>query len=187
MVLVLIGIIVVTASPTFVNVMRDRRVHRAAMAIVDYFRLARTSAIGRGQPIMVSWNSKGGAGAPGVGQIDIHEALPVNLGGDPILANTCDAATWDAYQPWRGLDLSHGGYYEYAGVTFQDDGCNAVDYMEVCYSPTGRMYLRTGSGGTATGPYHRVIAGLSFNVLNTHTGVPRPGFVPPNGVARLSP
>jgi type II secretory pathway pseudopilin PulG len=186
-VIVLIGIIVTAASPTFVNIMRDRRVYRAAMAIVDYFRLGRTSAIGRGQPVMVSWNSLGSAGAAGVGQIDVHES-PVVPGSAPVMANTCDAAataTWDAFQPWRGLDLSHGGYYEYAGVTFLDDGGNTVDYMEVCFSPSGRMYLRAGTNGTATGNYHAVLAGLTFNVINTKTGMPRPGFVPPNGVARL--
>jgi prepilin-type N-terminal cleavage/methylation domain-containing protein len=185
MVLAMVSLLVVAASPTFVNLLRDRRVHRAAMAIVDYFRIGRTSAIGRGQPIMVSWNSLGSAGMGGVGQIDVHEAIPTNVGTAPIIASTCNAVTWDAFQPWRGLDLSHQGLYEYAGVTAYDDNCNQIDYAEICFSSTGRMYLRTGSAGAATGPYHQVIAGITFSVLNIKTGLLRPGFVPPNGVARL--
>jgi type IV fimbrial biogenesis protein FimT len=182
-VIALISLLVVSASPTFVSLMR---VHRAAMALVDYFRIGRTQAVGRGQPIMVSWNAMGTVGGTALGQIDVHEAVPTNVGTAPVIASTCDAVTWDAFQPWRGLNLASGGLYENAAVTVFDDGCNSVKYAEVCFSSTGRMYMRTASASPASGPFHQVIAGISFSVLNVKTGALRSGFVPPNGVARLS-
>jgi hypothetical protein len=168
-------------------------------------RIGRTSAIGRGQAVMVSWDSRGAIGQAATGRIDVHEQVPQS--SIPIMATTCDGVItpsvgtgwpvtgngWDAYQPWRGLDLANGRY-EWAGVTFYDDTCNPIDFGEVCFSATGRMYLRVGAGGAAAGAYHLAIAGLQFSVMNLNpyttgslVGSPRlrVGFVPQNGVARL--
>jgi len=65
MAVALIAVVSVVASPTFVRLMRDRRVNRAAALTIDYFRSARLRAMGRGLPMNVQWNPQaGGAGNP---------------------------------------------------------------------------------------------------------------------------
>ena len=79
-VLAVISILAMSASPTFVNLMRDRRVNRAAMQLIDYLRTGRSMAIGRGQPIVVQWNASGvgnyGTANPGgTGGIQLVEPI----------------------------------------------------------------------------------------------------------------
>ena len=47
-VMVIIGILAAVASPSFVDVMRDRRVNRSAQAIAEMYRMARARSMGRG-------------------------------------------------------------------------------------------------------------------------------------------
>src|SRR5262249_4994684 len=63
MVVAIIGIIAVVATPGFRAVLRDSRVNRAAMSISEAYRFARARALGRGAAMLVRWdaskNSKG--------------------------------------------------------------------------------------------------------------------------------
>ena len=91
-VLAMISLLVVMASPTFVRVMRDRRVARAAMQLVDYYRTARTAAIGRGQPMLVAYNASGNAATHpgGTGRITMMEPIVTTMQA----ATTCNTTIW---------------------------------------------------------------------------------------------
>lgn len=188
----MISVIAVTAAPTIIRQLRDRRVNRAAMQLVDYYRTARTMAVGRGQPIMVSWNEDGYLAQThpgGTGIIRLIEPLVTTA----AIAPTCGLVTWNNFQPpgtaggvqeVSSFDIQNGRY-DYTVIKFFDDVGNAATYSETCFSPSGRMYLRTGSGGVSNAAFHPVTGVPAFTVLNQATGRPRRVFVPPNGVARL--
>jgi prepilin-type N-terminal cleavage/methylation domain-containing protein len=192
-VLAMISVIVLSASPTFVRLMRDRRVNRAAMQLVDYLRTGRTMAIGRGQPIVVSWNATGilpQTHTAGTGAIQLVE--PVVTGTGVGIVNNCNQTAWGtaATQVVSAFDVQNGSY-DYTYITFYDDANTTPNYTEICFSPTGRMWLREGSAGLATGSFHLVLGVPAFSVLNYDpvTGVQqgplRRVFVPPNGMARM--
>lgn len=189
--LAIIALLSVAASPTFVRLMRDRRVNRAAMQLVDYLRTARTMAIGRGQPILVTWNAAGVLPvkyAGGTGYLEIDEPIVTNNAA----ATLCSTTLWHtaSTQMVTNFDLQNGKY-EYAAITFYDDTGATPGYAEFCFSNTGRMYLRTGAAGAAAGAFHAVLGVPSFAIFNTDNnpslalGAARWVFAPPNGAARM--
>jgi Tfp pilus assembly protein FimT len=186
-VLAVISILTVSASPSFISLMRDRRVNRAAMQLVDYLRTGRSMAVGRGQPIVVQWNSLGvgGYGSPnpgGTGGIQLVEPIVTTNSA----ATTCGQTLWGSAstQVVNSFDIQDG-YYNYTSITFFDDVGGTPSFSQMCFAPTGRMYLRDGSGGVGSGGFHPVLGVPAFTILNTQTGRPRQVFVPPNGVARI--
>jgi hypothetical protein len=80
----------------------------------------------------------------------------------------------------------------YTAITFYDDAGATPNYSEICFTAQGRMYLRDGSNGLATGAFHAVVGVPSFAVFNVSTnpnmllGNARWVWVPPNGTARLA-
>ena len=192
-VLAMISLLVVMASPTFVRVMRDRRVARAAMQLVDYYRTARTAAIGRGQPMLVTYNANGNAATHpgGTGRITMVEPIVTTMQA----AKTCNTAVWSdptQAQTTATFDVQNG-FYDYAYITAYDDNVvqTKTTYMEICFSNTGRMWLREGGAPPLNTAFHLVTGVPSFSVLNLNVvsgkqqGPPRTVFVPPNGMARL--
>ncbi len=190
-VIAIISVLVVAASPTFIRLVRDRRVNRAAMNLVDFMRSARTMAVGRGQPILVSWNANGvlpPTNPGGTGYVEIDEPV-ITLAS---AAQNCSTTLWHtpAAQMVQNFDLQNGKY-TYTTVVFYDDAGATPNYSEICFSATGRMYLRDGAGGVATTAFHPVIGVPAFAVFNIDNN---PGlflatarwvFVPPSGVARM--
>lgn len=191
-VLAMLSVLVVAASPSFVRAMRDRRVARAAMTIVDYIRTARTTAIGHGQPILFRWSStsltpqKYADATAGTGSVQIVEPI-VTTGAT---TTTCSTTAWNtaATQVVSTFDIQ-SGYYSYTGLTFLDDNGNAAAYAEICFATTGRMYLRT----STTTPFHVVLGVPTFGVYNLQNNpamanliTTRRVLIPQNGVARLA-
>jgi len=188
----LIGVLVAASSPTFVRLLRDRRVNRAAMHLVDSYRTGRTRAMGHGQPILVVWDPANGLNdttQPGSkGLIRIIE--PVVKAG--TARTSCQTTNWTLantplafntfVQEYGRIDFKNG-LYTYTDATFTDDGAPAAPATraEICFAPSGRTYIRTGTGAA-----FRPMTGVaSFAVTNTDTGQSRTVFIPPNGVARM--
>lgn len=173
--LALFGILAVAASPTFVRLMKDRRVNRAAMHLVDIYRTARTRAMGRGQPMLVTWTQVGTKGRVTL----VEPILTTN-----VARANCQTTSWGtaAVQTFYNVDLTQGAY-ELATETFSDDASppTVQALSQICFSPMGRAYIRS---NTATA--FRPMTGVaSFAVTNSETNLPRTVFIPPNGVARL--
>jgi Tfp pilus assembly protein FimT len=210
MVVAVISLLATAASPTFVKLMRDRRVNRAAMQLVDYLRTGRAMAIGRGQPIVVAWDTTShvptaSTGPGGTGSIQLIEPVMTSNAGscgngvcDPA-SETCSNCPQDcgvcmgcgqiawgtvATQVVNSFDIKNGSY-DYTSITFFDDANKTPSYSQICFSPTGRMYLRNGAGGVGIGGFHPVLGVPAFSVINIDTGLSRRVFVPPNGVARI--
>ncbi|APR81860.1 Hypothetical protein A7982_07209 [Minicystis rosea] len=183
-VIALIGILVVAASPTFVRLMRDRRVNRAAMHLVDSYRTGRTRAMGRGQPVLVVWDPANGIGSSEPGSKGLVRILePISTLDGPKL--TCQTTLWSSpanVQEHYRVDFKNG-QYTYTNATFYDDkpAPGIQTYAEICFSPTGASYIRT----NATAAFERMSGVASFTVANSDTGITRTVFIPPNGVARL--
>jgi type IV fimbrial biogenesis protein FimT len=191
-VVAMISVIAVSASPVFVSLMRDRRVNRAAMQLVDYLRTGRSMAIGRGQPILVTWNAAGSLPPSfpgGTGVIKMIEPLVTST----TVTNQCGQVVWTNFQPpgtAGGVQLVNSfdiqnGKYDYTSISFFDDTGAAAAYAEICFSSIGRMYIRTGSGGTPSGTFRPAAGVPAFSVINTANGRNRRVFAPPNGVARM--
>jgi len=202
-VLAMISILVVTASPTFVQLLRDRRVNRAAMHLVDYYRTGRTRAMGRGQPMLVVWDTSAGANnsEPGTqGLLTLLEPIVTGAG----VATSCSQTPWTNIQvagtAGGVMEVSRmdfkNRFYTYTNATFRDDVTpqGAQNHAEICFTPSGRTYIRF-----APGDVFRPMQGVaSFAVRNVAIATAggsvcalgEPGcrtvFVPPNGVARLA-
>lgn len=172
-VLTLFGILAVAASPTFVRQLRDRRVNRAAMHLVDIYRAASTRAMGRGQPIMVSWTQVGSKG-----KLQMME--PIVTANGP--RTNCQTTNWGGtgVQEYTRIDLTLP-VYELAQETFADDLAAAQTFAQICFTPMGRAWIRSNAGSA-----FRPMTGVaSFTVTNSETNLPRRVFIPPNGAARI--
>jgi type IV fimbrial biogenesis protein FimT len=206
-VLAMIALLVVIASPTSAQLMRDRRVSRAGSMIVDYFRTARTMAIGRGQPMLVSWNSAGSGLANtnpgGTGYLEVDEPIVGALAMvKTYMSPSCDQVAWRTAGVTRPMtsfqfDIQNGNYNN-TSLAFYDESGNTAAGADICFSPVGRMYMRTGAAGAVTGAFTVVMGVPAFAVFNTSTnptlalspgGVGSAGarwvFLMPNGTARV--
>jgi type IV fimbrial biogenesis protein FimT len=190
-VIAMISVLVVTSSPTFVRLLRDRRVNRAAMHLVDAYRTGRTRAMGRGQPILVVWDPVNGitdASQPGSkGLVKIIEPI-VTAASAPT---NCQTTQWTNFQPagtaggvqeYYRVDFKNGRY-TYTDASFFDDSSPPVGAAraEICFAPSGRSYIRT----SASAAFRPMTGVASFTVNNSDTGGSRTVFIPPNGVARM--
>jgi prepilin-type N-terminal cleavage/methylation domain-containing protein len=182
-VIAMIGILTVVASPIFIDMMRDRRINRAAMNIADYYRTARSRALGRGMPVLIRWDANAGLKQQSSGVLSILEPVVLDY---PSVNTSCVAIDWtdtNVAYTYSQFDVGDG-HYERADVSFIDDTGATRAKADVCFSPRGRTYLRT------TGVFTELTGVPTFKVVNSKaaggTGLVRTVFIPPNGVARLA-
>src|SRR5262245_16029461 len=76
------------AMPSFVAMMRDRRVARAGQIVADVYREARAESLGRGIAVLVRWRSNGS----GKGKIEIREVVVQPAGAG--VPGTCTTANF---------------------------------------------------------------------------------------------
>jgi Tfp pilus assembly protein FimT len=206
MAVALISVVAVAASPAFVRLLRDRRVNRQAMWIVNYLRTARLRAIGRGLPVVVQVNASGATcaftpNAAGVtGTIRMLESELTTL---TLPKPTCNTQNWTNGAISEATASTQGSTYETPGfctsmndgnygVTFFDDTAptpNQQNFGEICYSSSGRSYIRYNQSTV----FSKLVGVPSFQISNvnfyggtTAVGTPRMVFVPPNGPARMA-
>jgi type IV fimbrial biogenesis protein FimT len=184
-VLAMIGILTVVAAPSFINMMRDRRINSAALQVVDMYRTARTRALGRGAPVLITWNEDDGLKVLSSGVLTIREPAAPN---SPEPSPGCTGIPWDnPDQIYTYMRFDFGsGQYERAVLSFIDHG-GAVDSAgtrrpraDICFSSRGRAFIRTG------GAFSELTSVPTFTIKNSGTSLVRTVFVPPNGVARLA-
>lgn len=176
--IVIIALLAAMATPSFVAMMRDRRVVRAGLMLADTYREARTRALSRGNAVMVRWT----AGATGKGTIETRESIiaPAGLG----VATGCLTSSWDAAslntRPVSSFDFS-GPTFVLAEMKFFSETNAEATLGEICFSAQGTTYVRYVDNGVWA-----PLAGVPhYNVTNTNTTLNRVVYVPPNGVARL--
>jgi type IV fimbrial biogenesis protein FimT len=176
--IMIIALLAALATPSFIAMIRDRRVVRAGLYLADSYREARTRALSRGNSTLVRWRSDGA----GKGTVEMYETIvSTTSAAVPKTCNTADFSlgSTDA-RVITTFDFA-GTTYELANMKLYTDANAETTIADVCFSPDGRALVRyTDSGGMVplTGVLH-------YDVINTRTNFKRVVFVPPNGVARL--
>lgn len=187
-VIILIAILAALAAPSFVNLMRDRRVNRAAQEAAAIVRLARTSAL-KSEAANVRWTAAGGQA--GMGMLSVREAVIASAGA-PI--PTCNGTDWTdsstasrlvaTFEPGSRKNPSDpsSGDYGYAAVELLDRDGAVRPYAEICFTGRGKAFIRYAHNAT-----FEALKGVPrITVNNTRTTFLRTVFIPPNGAARLA-
>jgi type II secretory pathway pseudopilin PulG len=200
-VVILIGILAVTAIPSMSNARFDRRTYDDASQVAELFRTARTRAIGRGASMLIAMNPPGTVGTRGrfeLWEAQVTAGAPVGLGlvGTPM--TSCSAPTvW--YAPGTptkyfvdAVDMN--GNFENnvnAGITSSiNDPANVnLPGAYTCVTPLGRWYYSAGvtapvfiPGATMSGALQIVV---TRSDTNGKVGISRTVYVPPSGATRI--
>jgi type IV fimbrial biogenesis protein FimT len=180
-VIAVIAVCATIASPTFIEIVRDSRVSKAALETSDMYRLARARAMGRGSAVIVRWTQ--GAGVGGLGLLEMREAITP---GTPIPSSSCATTDWSnaSTSSQHVLNFDYGtGLYDKASVVYLDEVNNSQQtFSEICFTPRGRTYVHY-----APGAVFAVLAGVPhFTITNTRSQRVRNVYVPPNGAARVA-
>lgn len=175
--IVIIGLLTALATPSFIAMMRDRRVARAAVILADTYREARTRAMARSNAVLVRWTATG----DGKGTLETRETLvqPLTLGP----SRGCNTANWAAVSTDTREVYNFnfaGSTYELAEIQLVTEGAADVGFGEMCFSPEGRTWIRY-----ANGPFTQLTGVPRYSVVNKKSGFKREVFLPPNGVARV--
>ena len=183
-VVAIIGIIAALASPVFVRILRDRRVASASNHLAEFYRTARARAMGRGGAIMVRWDGQHAFPSPAdpAGHFTMLEAIRDAACPEP--ASSCMAANWSANSPTSRYVATfdeRSSTYEPAVADMFDPADAQQQFVELCFSPRGRTFVRYAAAQSFT-PLNGV---LRVSVRNDKTGMTRQVIVPPHGVARV--
>ncbi len=194
-VLVIITIVAALGLPTLAREMKDRGTRRAGEQVALIYRNARLQSMGRGSAILVRFD----AGANPAGSFRVREAV---RGGNTICSrlpsSSCALANWEAdatsdfgSQAVREFDFSASSGVENPGLRFDVDGPaaigNDVTRFDLCFTPTGRAFVRYNADVTwipMTGiPIVRVYR--TDGTATVAIGLERRVVILPNGNARL--
>jgi type IV fimbrial biogenesis protein FimT len=188
MVIAVIGVLVAAASPSFMQWMKDKRVTDAAMNIADLYRMARARAMGRGAAVTVRWDANAATptAANPAGHFSMREAIAGPL--DPFNAqrplSSCRTPTFadnDTMSRFiQGFDERRKRYAPALASFIYGQG-NTPAYADICFTPRGRVFIRTTPGG-AFEPLNGV---PRVEILNQDDGMRRQIIVPPTGNARV--
>jgi type II secretory pathway pseudopilin PulG len=178
-VIVIIGLLATLATPSFIAMMRDRRVTQVGVMMADTYREARTRSLARGLAVAVRWQSDGN----GKGTLEIREAIMLLPGlGKPAVCHTADWSTASADTRRVSVHNYASSIYELAGIKLVTEGGVDTPFGEMCFAPEGRTYVRYSDNGVFT-----ALTGVPhFEIINTSTQLKRTVYLPPNGVARLA-
>ena len=139
MVVTIIGIFVGLAGPTIVATMQDRHAARGADEVVGFFRRARTHAAASGGAHLIRVISSGS---------NLRFELREAVDGLGFPQSNCQTTLWTSTGPDNKvldtIDFTSGP--SYMGKNISASGPVA----DVCFSPGGTVYVRT--GGTWTRP-----------------------------------
>lgn len=177
--IVIIALLAALATPSFIAIMRDRRVTQVGVSIADAYREGRSRSLARGIAVLVRWSSDGA----GKGKIELRETVVLPPGQGPTKA--CHTADWsNVSTDSRGFAVQNFSVniYELASVKLITEGGLDTPFGEICFSPDGRAHVRYADNAAFT-----PLTGVPrFEVTNTRTQLKRTVYVAPNGVARLA-
>ncbi len=187
--LTVIGVIMIlsaAAAPSFVRLMRDRRVNAAAIEVADMYRVARTRAMGRGAAVMVRWNQA--ALLPSAAFPDGHFAMreaTIGAGaGAALPTSSCFAPDWsDASTTSRRVRSfdERAPQFNPAAATFHLPNGTVEAYAELCFTPRGRAFIRF----DPTAAFTPLTGVPRLDVVNLSTQLRRRVLLPPSGIARV--
>lgn len=186
-VVALITVLAAGASPSLIQLTRERRVDFAAASVADLYRTARARAMGRGSATLVRWdkNVTEPTSAITPGHFTLREAVLGNGSADTTLpAMSCFAADWSnagITSKFVAMFDERPKRFSPAQATFVDADGTEQAVTEVCFTPRGRTFYRASSAGTFTALNGVVRAKMK----NTTSGSWRQVVIPPSGAARV--
>lgn len=177
-VIFMIALLAVVASPAFTRMMRDVSLSRAAMQIAEVYRRAYVESADR--TMMLRWD--GSASAPAV--LEMRKAKLDDPAAPKALIppHGCNAITWTdpARYELSTLEVRGSDMKEYASLTFLDATGAAKEKADVCFSQH-RAYVRFDNGSFVE------MNGVSrIQVKNLKSGGVRDVLLPASGLARVS-
>ena len=203
LVMAIIGIMSALSFPRFYEMLRDRRVNQNALEIMNFYRMAKTRALGRGSAVMVwysnSWQSN-------VAYFEMREAVVDSTPSGNALVNalptsSCSTTNWGvnfqgpngsrrvAFRA-MGTAAANPGTYAFQGpptLTAQSGTLAAQPYAELCFTPRGRTFIRYAAGAT----WFPLSSVPTVDVRNARLaavggGVTRQVFIPASGIPRMA-
>jgi Tfp pilus assembly protein FimT len=178
--IVIIAVLAALATPSFIAMIRDRRVVRAGIQLADVYREARTRALSRGNAVIVRWQ----AGVGSKGLVEMRESVIAAAGAGTAAGCRTSATQWaNGSATTREVKAFGfpGNTYELAQIKLFSEANAEAAFGEVCFAADGKTYVRYVDNAVFT-----QLKGVPhYEVINTQTTVKRLVYVPPNGVARL--
>lgn len=176
----IIGVALAVTLPQVGQAMRDRRVQQAAVTFMDAFRTARTRSMMRGRAHLVV--------------VDVSGAALAQRVVESIDSSSCRLANWASATATRTLasiDFAAPGYAR-DQLTMAVQTPPSARHLEMCYTPTGRLFYRLDPGSPFTDDNGATVdmplnGGFMFTVVQAGgRTVTRRVFVPLGGAPRLA-
>jgi type II secretory pathway pseudopilin PulG len=177
--IVIIALLAALATPSFIAMMRDRRVAQVGVALADTYREARSRSLARGIAVAVRWQSDGA----GKGTISIRETIVLPPGqGTTKACHTADWSSGSADTREVAIQNFAVSPFELASIQLFSEAGAGSPFGETCFAPDGRTHVRYSDAGV----FLPLTGVPRFEVTNTRTQLKRTVYLPPNGVARVA-
>jgi prepilin-type N-terminal cleavage/methylation domain-containing protein len=187
-VVTIIGIVAVVASPTFTWLLRDRQVDAVATGFSDFYRIGRARAMGRGSAIVLTYDNAASLPTPSkrTGHLSMREAVlgPGSPSHAMLPSTSCLRTDWSGASTTSRFVAAFEDRYkrnEPAKSVFLNELGSKVGFVQICYTPRGRSFVRY-AAGSAWLPLTGV---PQIRVTNTDTDLARFVILPPNGAASV--
>jgi Tfp pilus assembly protein FimT len=176
-VVVIIAVLAAISVPLFVAKMRERRAQQTALQLAGLYREARMRALGRGAAVLVDHDSGTDTWTVKEGVEGTTESTNRTGNADckALPTRGCVSNSWGTADTSRQI-----ASFKPSDVTDVTADFSDSTSRDVCFSPLGRAFVRSGSGVWA--PLTSVI---SIDVQRGADGLNRRVVVLPNGTARL--
>lgn len=190
-VVTIIGVIAALATVSMTRQARSDRLRSASQVMSELYQTARARSLGRGAAVLVQWDADGGTG--GKGRFIVSEAIQP---GTLLPRASCTQTDWADPAAFRALsswDLGSAAVDAQGdlAVSALDANNAVVANFEMCFTPTGRSFVRTAAPAFAPATsLHRFVISKAdvgpTGVSDANTVLIRTVFVPPTGIARLA-
>lgn len=187
----LIGIMAALATPSAMQILKDRRSQRDANDIMLVLQDARARAFGRGAATRVQWDSS--LGKAGVLRVDeaLFDADGDNIGDlpSPSCGNTCNAGDatatcvnfWNATQSYWQVDTAEKRTVVQAHL---NGSGTVLSTLAFCFTPQGRTYEWNGTSWIPNNKLYQFDIYTANNGVIEDSGWPRTVYLTPSGLAR---
>ncbi len=174
-VVVIMGVAMAAAVPSMLQAMRDRRLQQSAVDFINVFKIARSNAMMRGNAHLVQVTA--GMAPSTVTMIEgDNNSCRLSLFAGP----TTRILMTDVQPPSTTFNMLND--------------VPSANYIEFCYTPSGRMYYRFAAAGLFLDDNSGVNGvalngGFVYRFVSTEEAqtVARVVFIPTGGIPRLRP
>jgi len=190
-VVVIIGLFAALAAPSVVSLTRDQRTRRESLAVMDVYRQARARSLGRGSAVNVNYQIDVANQSTFTSQEALDNFLPSpNCQTYPWAAglNGSLPVTFSVREPGKATDFPvvqlTGTVW--ASTTANPAGAVASNYIDICFTPKGRIFYRLAAGSA----YQQLTGRAEFAVqrketITTNLGIIRVVQVNADGTTKM--